>query len=103
LNGRPHVGAALAGWLWSLTSVFDGYLAVVGSGGALIVDQSTVWWSNRRFGLMRSERYKYSQRDHCARRNQKDCVLWHPANMRPESDFPTRARLQQNVNQRANH
>jgi hypothetical protein len=90
LNGRPHVGVALAGWLWSLTSVFDGYLAVVGSGGALIVDQSTVWWSNRRFALMRSERYKCSQRHHCARRNQKDCVLSHPANMRPESDFPAR-------------
>jgi hypothetical protein len=61
IEARPHVGAELAGRLWSLTSVFDGYLAVVGSGGALIVDQSTVWWFNRRFGLMRSERYKYRQ------------------------------------------
>jgi hypothetical protein len=33
---------------------------------------------------MRSERKKYRQRDHCTRRNHEDCVLSHPANMRPE-------------------
>jgi hypothetical protein len=35
---------------------------------------------------MRSERKEYRQRDHCARRNHKDCVPLHLANMRPDPD-----------------
>jgi hypothetical protein len=77
-----------------LTSVFHGYLAVVRRGGTLIADQSPIWWPNRRFGLMRSKRKKYGQRHHCACRNQKDCVLSHPRNVRPMSDFSNMGLLQ---------
>jgi hypothetical protein len=76
------------------TSVFHGYLAVVGNGGTVIADQSTVLRLDRRFGLMRSERKKCRQRHHCARRNQKDCVLSHPGSVRPMSDFSNTGLLQ---------
>jgi hypothetical protein len=84
--------ASLAGWgpwgvwdgSWPLTRVFQGHLPVVGSGGTLAANQSPVRWPNTRIDVMRSERKKYRQRDHCTRRNHEDCVLSHPANMRPE-------------------
>jgi hypothetical protein len=70
-----------------LTSVFHWYLAVVRRSGTLTADQPPICWPNRRFGLMRSERKKYRQRHRCACRNQEDCMLSHPSNMRPASDF----------------
>jgi hypothetical protein len=54
---------------WPLTRVFRGRLAVVGGSGTFTADQSPVWRPDPRLDLVWSEREKYRERHHCARRN----------------------------------